>query len=71
MVCYMYDCYTFELRPLSVIPKIQHCGNFWHIKFNRMFEVAYEFIVVMNEVSAVGVATRLQADQLRYYFILG
>jgi hypothetical protein len=35
------------------------------------FEDVYEFIVVRNEVSVIGVATRLQADRLKCYFILG
>jgi hypothetical protein len=35
------------------------------------FEDVYECSVVRNEVSVIGVASKLQADQLRCYFILG
>jgi hypothetical protein len=51
---------------------IVHCSKnttlwkLWHINCNSC-----EFIVVRNEVSVIGVATRLQTDQLRCYSILG
>ena len=66
----------------ATLSNFAHCPSFQ--KYNIMetsgtlnsmgclkFEDVYEFIVVRNEVSVVGVATRLQADQLICYVILG
>jgi hypothetical protein len=70
MKCYVETCVT------ATFFNFAHCPLFQ--KYNIMetsgtlnsmgclkYEDVYEFIVVRNEVGVLGVATRLQADQLR------